>query len=96
VKLIALAILLAALAIGVAGCGSSGSTTSGAASAQSSQPPAGNQQARTQFRQCMQNQGVTPPAGRPRGGQQPSAQIQKAIQACRQYLPQRGFGGAGA
>jgi hypothetical protein len=97
VRLISLAGLIAAIAIGMAGCGSSSSSTSGTGSAQSSQPPAFNRQARARFRACMQSQGVTLPNGRPQSGQQPDAKTQKAIQACRQYLPQRGgFGGQGA
>jgi hypothetical protein len=96
-RLISLAGLLAAIAIGVAGCGSSSSATSGTGSAQGSQPPVFNQQARAQFRACMQSQGVTTPNGRPQSGQRPDAKTQKAMQACRQYLPQRGgFGGQGA
>jgi hypothetical protein len=97
VRLIAPASLLAAIAIGAVGCGSSSSATSGTGTAQSSQPPPFNQQARSQFRACMQSQGVTLPNGRPQSGQQPDAKTQKALQACRQYLPQRGgFGGQGA
>jgi uncharacterized protein YceK len=95
-RLIALASLLVAIAVGISGCGSSSSETSGAGSAQSAQPPAFNQQARAQFRTCMQSQGVTLPNGRPQRGRQPDAKTLKALQACRKYLPQGGFGGQGA
>ena len=79
--------LLVALAIVATGCGSSGSTTAGSTPAPSS---------RTQFRACMQKQGVTPLNGRPQAGQR-DAKTQRAFQACRQYLPQAGrFGGSGA
>ena len=95
-RLIPVAGLLAAVAVGAAGCGSSSSNTSASGSAQSSQPPTFNQQARTQFRECMQKQGVTPPSGgQPGQGQRPpmDTKTRQAFQACRQYLPQGGFGG---
>jgi hypothetical protein len=71
--------------------GSSGSNgTSG-----STPPSASNQQARAQFQQCMQQHGAAPPSGPPGQGQRPTldAKTLQALQACRQYLPQRPQGG---
>jgi hypothetical protein len=95
----ALAAIAAALALLVVGCGSSNASSASSGG----QPSAGNQQAFTQFRQCLEAHGVTPPSGPPQGGQQgqrPSldAKTRAAFQACSQYRPARpqgqgGFGG---
>ena len=103
-KALFLASLLAALALLVAGCGSSKKSASATfPSGQGGQPPQIDQQAFARFQQCLQDHGVTLPRGRPQGGQpgqRPTfdAKTQKAFRACSQYLPSRpqgGFGGQG-
>lgn len=108
-KALAFAGLVAAMALLVAGCGSSGNSSGGAAP-QAGQggpgqggPPQVNQAAFERFQQCLEDHGVTLPSGRPQGqpGQRPSldSKTQEAFNACRQYLPsppQGGFGGQGS
>lgn len=102
-KALTLASLLAALALLVAGCGSSKKNTAATfPTGQGERPPQANQQAFERFQQCLQDHGATLPSGRPQGqpGQRPNfdAKTQKAFRACSQYLPSRpqgGFGGQG-
>ena len=104
-KALLLASLVTAMALLLAGCGSSGNDAGGAAAqaGQGGQPPQQNQQAFERFQQCLEDNGVTLPSGRPQGGQpgqRPTldAKTQEALSACRQYLPsppQGGFGGQG-
>jgi hypothetical protein len=99
-RMIALAAIVTALALAVVGCGSSKTASSTSQSSASRQPSAGNQQAFTRLRQCLEAHGVKPPSGPPQGrqqGQPPSfdANTQAAMQACRQYLPARPQGQAG-
>ena len=95
--------LLTALALLVAGCGSSKNTAATFPTGQGGQPPQANQQAFQRFQQCLQDHGATLPSGRLQGGQpgqRPNfdSKTQKAFRACSQYLPSRpqgGFGGQG-
>jgi hypothetical protein len=100
-KTAALAVVMAAASLAIAGCGggSSASTT-----------PNVDTQAMQQFQDCLSQQGVQapqdgappsgglPPNGQPPSGGipggQPSKKMQKAFQACQQYAPQGGFPGA--
>ena len=103
-RALALLSLLIAVALLLAGCGSSKSSADPSSPASQGGPPRQfNQQAFAQFQQCLKDHGVTLPRGRPQGGQpgqRPTfdAKTQKAFRACSQYLPARpqgGFGGQG-
>jgi hypothetical protein len=104
VKALILASFLTALALLAAGCGSSNpNAVTASPGGQGGQPPQLNQQALARLQHCLSDHGVTLPQGRPQGGQpgqRPNfdAKTQKALSACRQYLPSRpqgGFGGQG-
>jgi Flp pilus assembly protein TadD len=90
------AAIVAALALFVAGCGSTKSASS-TSSSSSGQASTAN---RTAFRQCLENHGVKPPSGPPQPGQRPKldSKTRAAFQACSQYRPARpqGQGGFGA
>src|SRR5580698_3587316 len=91
VRLLAPVVLAAAVA--AAGCG-----TTSAAPTPSSSAKGGT----SSFRQCLENHGVTPPAGRPSGGTPharptgaASNSFRKAIQACGGSFGGGGLGGGG-
>jgi hypothetical protein len=71
--------LLTVLALLLAGCGSSTKSVGTAAPAgQGGQPPQIDQQAFARFQQCLQDDGVTLPSGRPQGGQPGQAPSKRA------------------
>ena len=100
-KALVFASLVVAVALILAGCGSSDNNSS--ASAQpgpGGQPPQANQEAFERFQQCLQDHGVSLPRERSQGGQpgqRPTfdAKTQEAFDACRQYLPARPSDGSG-
>lgn len=99
-KLGGVAAITAALVLAVAGCGGSeASESESAASAQSApsgQRPQFDQDAFTQLRQCLEENGVTlpspgqqgaPPSGMQGGPPALGEGAQKAFEACSDYLP---------
>ena len=82
-----------AVAVAAAGCGTTSAAPTPSSSAKGST---------SSFRQCLENHGVTPPAGRPSGGTPharptgaASNSFRKAIQACGGSFGGGGFGGGG-
>lgn len=101
-KLAGVSAFAAALALAVAGCGGSDTSATESASsapaqsAPSGQPPQFDQDAFTQLRQCLEENGVTlpspgqqgaPPSGMQGGPPTLSEDAQKAFEACGEYLP---------
>jgi hypothetical protein len=104
VRAVALAGIVVAVALVVAGCGSGGKSSRSSATPRpvGGQQPEVDQGAFAKLRACLKKQGVTFPPGRPQSqpsqGQRPTldSKTQQALQACSQYLPsqpQGGFGG---
>ena len=103
---IALGVVVLALAIALAGCGSSGSNNAPGGATPSGpggRPPGLGGQTFAKLQSCLEKHGVTMPApgsqqGPPGEGQRPTfdAKTKAAMQACGRYLPsqpQGGFGG---
>jgi hypothetical protein len=86
-----------ALALSIAGCGGGNTSTTTSASADFQR-----------FQDCLKQQGIQAPSGQPPTGQPPTGQpptgglpggansqkMQKAFQACQQYMPQVGPSGS--